>query len=200
MPRPTPNPTPDPGPVPGPVPVPRPRPRPDPDDDGPQPADRCQALYGLAPGMHARWHIQRPPVAGETTVHSAAFRLDAGRPPPIGQDTNDAAREWVRRIGGRPRDDAGHTIANRFGGTRLFNGPNGNLFPQDLSFNRGTMRDYDAVAALRHDAGCDVCVHVGLNYASASQLRPQSVTYTILYRSVGARGFNPPIVGIVPNP
>jgi hypothetical protein len=198
-PRPRPVPDPDPGPAPGPMPVPRPRPRPAP-DDGPQPADQCHALLGLAPGVHARWHIQRPPVAGETTVHSAAFRLDPGRAPPAGQDTNEAARSWVRRIGGHPRDDAGHTIANRFGGTRQFNGPNGNLFPQDLSFNRGTMRDYDAVAAQRHAAGCDVCVHVGLNYASASQLRPQTVTYTILYRSVGARGFNPPIVGVVPNP
>ena len=150
--------------------------------------------------MNASWHIQRPPVRGETTVHSAAFRLDAGRAPPAGQATDTAARSWVRRIGGRPFDDAGHTIARRFGGTRQFNGSNGNLFPQDLSFNRGTMRDYDALAANRHAAGCDVCVHVGLNYASLSQLRPQSVTYTILYRSVGAQGFNPPIVGLVPNP
>jgi hypothetical protein len=199
VPRPRPRPRPRPEPEPVPVPRPRPRPRPDP-EDGPRRADLCHVVLGLAPGVDARWHIQRPPVGGETTVHSAAFRLDAGRAPPAGQDTSDAARSWVRRIGGRSLDDAGHTIANRFGGTRLFNGPNGNLFPQDLSFNRGTMRDYDAVAASRHAAGCDVCVHVGLNYASMSQMRPQSVTYTILYRSVGARGFNPPIVGVVPNP
>ena len=201
LPRPRPRPVPASAPDPIPVPVPRPRPRPRPNpDDGPLPGDRCQALYGLTPGVNASWHIQRPPVRGETTVHSAAFRLDAGRAPPAGQATDTAARSWVRRIGGRPFDDAGHTIARRFGGTRQFNGSNGNLFPQDLSFNRGTMRDYDALAANRHAAGCDVCVHVGLNYASLSQLRPQSVTYTILYRSVGAQGFNPPIVGLVPNP
>jgi hypothetical protein len=224
VPRPTPRPTPVPGepsptpsPVPNPEPVPRPmprsdvepvptprpipvpRPRPVPDEDDSQPADMCQVVYGLAPGVHARWHIQRTPIAGETTLSSAAFRLDAGIAPPRGQDTNTATRAWVRRIG-YSADDAGHAIANRFGGLRMHNGPNGNIFPQDLSFNRGTMRSYDSVAAGRHDAGCDVCVNLGLNYGASTDLRPSSVTYTLLYRSPGARGFNPPISAVVPNP
>jgi hypothetical protein len=154
----------------------------------------------LQPGINDRWHRQRAPVAGNTTVDSAAFRLDAGIAPPAGQDTTPASRLWVRAIG-LSNDDAGHVIANRFGGTANFNAVNGNIFPQNLSFNRGTMRSLDAVAADRHRAGCDVCVHISLNYDAPSDLRPSAALYTLLYRSAGATRFNPPIGPVqVPNP
>ena len=91
-------------------------------------------------------------------------------------------------------------IANRFGGTNLFNGPDGNIFPQNLTVNRGFMRSLDQVSAGRHAAGCDVCVHLRLEYAADTALRPTGVWYTLLYRSAGATGFNPPIVTLVPNP
>jgi hypothetical protein len=186
----------------------KPDPKPDKTPDGrprvgpdlPQPnVDACQIVFGLAPGNNARWRRQRAPVAGATTVAEAAFRLDAGVKPPAGQDTNEKSRDWARSIG-LPFDDAGHVIANRFGGAADFNGPNGNIFPQNLSFNRGTMRSLDAVAADRHAAGCDVCVHLLLNYGAATTLRPDSVTYTLMYRSAGASQFNPPIPAQVPNP
>jgi hypothetical protein len=163
-------------------------------------ADACQVTLNLDPGMNARWHRQRAPIAGHTTVSSAAFRLDPGINPPVGQDTTPASRQWVRTIG-LPKDDAGHVIANRFGGRADFNAPNGNIFPQDLSFNRGTMRSYDSVVAGLHQRGCDVCAHIGLNYDSPGDLRPSSALYTILYRSPGAAQFNPPIGPVqVPNP
>jgi hypothetical protein len=162
--------------------------------------DSCKVMLGLDPGMNARWHHQRVPIAGHTTVSSAAFRLDPGINPPVGQDTTPASRQWVRTIG-LPKDDAGHVIANRFGGRADFNSPNGNIFPQDLSFNRGTMRSYDSVVAGLHQRGCDVCAHIGLNYDSPTDLRPSSALYTILYRSPGAAQFNPPIGPVqVPNP
>lgn len=162
--------------------------------------DQCLAMFRLRPGINDRWHVQRGPINGSVTVSSAAFRLDAGVPPPVGQDTTDPSRRWVRAIG-RSTDDAGHVIANRFGGRAEFNvAPNGNIFPQDLSQNRGTMRMLDGIAAERHAQGCDVCVHIGLNYDDASALRPGSVTYTLLYRNPGMKNFNPPIPAAFPNP
>jgi hypothetical protein len=162
--------------------------------------DACQDKFNLSPGINARWHRQRGPIAGHTTVSSAAFRLDQGILPPSGQDTTPASRRWVRTIG-LPKDDAGHVIANRFGGRADFNSPNGNIFPQDLSFNRGTMRSYDAVVAGLHQRGCDVCAHIGLEYDSPADLRPSSAMYTILFRNPGAPLFYPALPAArCPNP
>ncbi len=160
--------------------------------------DACQAALSLRPGINARWHRQRGPIAGHTTVSSAAFRLDGGITPPAGQDTTQPSRDWVRGIG-RSSDDAGHVIGNRFGGRADFNAADGNIFPQDLSFNRGTMRSYDAVIAGLHQRGCDVCALIALAYDSPTDLRPSGAWYTFLYRSVGASGFNPPVAAYVPN-
>jgi hypothetical protein len=165
-----------------------------------RPADLCENLFNLRPGTNDRWRNQRAPIGGHLTVSSAAFRLDRGINPPAGQDTTPASRQWVRTIG-LPKDDAGHVIANRFGGRADFNAPNGNIFPQDLSFNRGTMRSYDSVVAGLHQRGCDVCAHIGFNYNSPTDLRPSQALYTILYRSAGSPNFNPPIGPVqVPNP
>jgi hypothetical protein len=177
------------------VPVPIPLPEPEPEEPEPEP-DLCHVLLGLQPGANARWHAPRAPINGHITVHSAAFRLDAGIAPPPGQDTTPDSRLWVTGIG-MPTDQAGHVIANRFGGTAIFNAPNGNIFPQNPTANMGYMRIYDGIAAERHAAGCDVCVHIALDYDSPSALRPHTVLYTYLWRSVGRTRFNPP-VGPVP--
>ncbi|MBE0625492.1 MAG: DNA/RNA non-specific endonuclease [Burkholderiales bacterium] len=160
-------------------------------------------MLGLQPGINDRWHAQRPPIGplGDITVDAAAFRLDAGIAPPRGQGTNTASRLWVRRIGGRQSDQAGHVIARRFGGSRIFNGPDGNLFPQNPTVNMGYMNVFDGIAAEKHREGCDVCVHIALDYGSPSDMRPHTVLYTYLYRSVGATRFNPPIGPVqLPNP
>jgi Domain of unknown function (DUF4157)/DNA/RNA non-specific endonuclease len=170
----------------------------EPENQPQQQKDACEERLNLRPGINDRWHRQRSPIAGQTTVLSAAFRLDRGIAPPIGQDTTEASRKWVRSIG-LPKDDAGHVIANRFGGRANFNSSEGNIFPQDLSFNRGTMNSYDNLAADLHNGNCDVCVNIGLMYRSNSDLRPYATLYTILYRSPENSGFNPPIGGQVPN-
>ena len=184
-------------PVPLPQPVPEPEPEPEPDEPGP---DACQALLGLQPGINARWTAQRAPINGHTTVSGAAFRLDAGIAPPPGQATNQTVRNWVRTIG-NPKDDAGHVIARRFGGTIIHNGFNGNIFPQNLSINRGMMVVRDRESANEHLRGCDVCVHIGLNYASPGDLRPSELSYVRMVRPPGQGQFNPPVGPFpVPNP
>jgi hypothetical protein len=188
-------PVPTPTPVPVPVPQPGPQPKPKP------PTDSCHALWRLAPGSsNARLSAQRAAIGGDITVDWAAFRLDKGFNAPAGQGTTPASRAWVRRIG-LPKDDAGHVIARRFGGTAAFNSsPDGNIFPQDLSFNRAEMRMMDAVAADLHKSGCDVCAKITLSYASPTDLRPEAANYQLMYRSVGATGFNPIIGANIPNP
>jgi Domain of unknown function (DUF4157)/DNA/RNA non-specific endonuclease len=160
--------------------------------------DLCEKLLGLRPGINDRRLRQRAPSAGQITVSEVAYRLDKGINPPAGQDTTPASRDWVRSIG-LPDDDAGHVIGNRFGGRADFNAPRGNIFPQDLSFNRGTMRSYDDRIAELHQRG-DVCALIKLEYESALALRPSNAWYTYIYRSPGATGFNPPIGPVqVPN-
>jgi hypothetical protein len=164
------------------------------------PQDRCLLEWGLPPaGSISRWTTVRAPISGNTTVLESAFRLDAGAAPPQGQDTNRECRRWARAIG-NSGDDAGHVIANRFGGTVEFNTPNGNIFPQDVKINRGAMRVRDKEAADSHKAGCDVCVRIKLNYETDSALRPGSVTYSLLTRSPGAKSFNAVKTTVLANP
>lgn len=202
-----PAPAPTPAPAPAPAPAPGQGPQPiipvlpgvGPKKDDQDPPDRCLAVFQLKPKVNDRWSKQRAPINGNITVSDAAFRLDGGVPAPAGQDTTPETRRWVRAIG-KPTDDAGHVIANRFGGTVDFNSLKGNIFPQDLSQNRGSMRSLDAVTAEKHQQGGDACVHIVLNYDNATALRPSSVTYTLLYRTAGAKTFNPPIPATIPNP
>jgi hypothetical protein len=166
-----------------------------------EPSDACFENFGLPPGINASRHTPRSPIIkngrSHTTLSEAAFRLDRGIPSPAGQDADDDARKWVRTIGWR-EDDAGHAIANRFGGTTTSNSAVGNIYPQDLSHNRGGMNRYDEAMALRHKQGCDVCVHIGLLYASEKALRPDWVSYTYQLRFPG-RGFEPPVTTAIPN-
>jgi hypothetical protein len=99
-----------------------------------------------------------------------------------------------------PLDDAGHVIGNRFGGRADHNAPNGNIFPQDLVVNRGLMNQTDRQSADRHSQGCDVCVHISLQYASPGDLRPSSLVYTRLVRTPGSPQFGPPVPIPIPNP
>jgi hypothetical protein len=173
----------------------------DPPPPLPGPPDMCFLNMGLVPDASgSRWVKQRSPITKDglshITVSDAAFRLDKNFDPPTGQDASPEASKWVRSIG-MPEDDAGHVIANRLGGTTEFNGPKGNIFPQDLSQNRGGMRVLDDLAKKKHDAGCDVCVHIGLTYPSSTALRPDSTVYTIQTRCGG--GFDPPITTQIPN-
>jgi hypothetical protein len=162
--------------------------------------DACYVALGLRPRLpHARWIHQRDPIMNNrdpigphTTVRDAAFRLDAGIAPPAGQDTNQRVRDWVRGIG-RSYDDAGHVIANRFGGRIDHNSPDGNIFPQEYWFNQQTMNHLDGTAERRHREGCDVCVYVALEYESPTSLRPVRTWWSMMYRSVGATLFNPVI-------
>jgi hypothetical protein len=190
--------------APQPQPQPQPRPRPAsrvvgslaPQAEDPERRlDPCLSAWGLARGINARRHVQRPPLPGpgnrtHITVSQGYLRLDRGRPSPDGQGTTDDQRIWVRLIGrgyndpsGRPPDDAGHTIARRFGGTRAHDqAPDGNIFPQDRTTNRGMMREYDRRVADVHDAGCDVCARISLVYGAATALRPIRVAYTYMYQ------------------
>ena len=55
-----------------------------------------------------------------------------------------------------------------------------NIFPQHLSINRGMMVVRDWESANEHLRGCDVCVHIGLNYASPGDLRPSDLSYALM--------------------
>ena len=165
-----------------------------------QAPDACAALWSLPRGTNARWWVQRPPINGHTTVSMAAFRLDAGVPIPAGQDTTAASRQWARSIG-FGNEDAGHVIRKTFGGFATFNqAPDGNIFPQNLSYNRGYMNSFDNVARDAYRAGNDVCVNVVLEYASATDTRPTGVLFTFMIRPRGGV-FTPPIgPARLPNP
>jgi hypothetical protein len=47
----------------------------------------------------------------------------------------------------------------------------------------------DREAAQLHAAGCDVCVHILLEYASATEPRPYESVHTIMVRYPGAPDF-----------
>ena len=143
--------------------------------------DTCQTLWGLNPDENARIFEQRAPIRGQTTVDRVRFRLDRGIPPPRGGETTNASRAWTRRIG-CPSDDAGHVLANRFGGFAFYNSQSGNIFPQDLTFNRGQMNRVDEVVADLHARGADVCVMIQLSYEPADSLRPTHAAYFIQAR------------------
>jgi hypothetical protein len=117
--------------------------------------------------------------------------LDRGIPPPVGGETDEGSRAWVRAIG-CPTDDAGHVLAKRFGGFAFYNNPFGNIFPQDLSFNRGhPMRTADETVADLHASGADVCVLIQLSYEPADSLRPTHAAYFTRARMPGLPDFVP---------
>lgn len=165
-------------------------------------ADQCLAHWGLTAGANDRAFMQRPPIGpqGDVTISEVRFRLDRGRPPPVGQRTDDPQRAWVRWIGGYSRDQAGHAIAHRFGGRRDYDSPIGNMFPQNPSINMGEMRRPDRTVANLYAARCDVCVRIVLEYQSATAMRPYNVHYLYMSRPQGDDDFGPVMVDDVGNP
>jgi len=192
--------------VPGPVPKPAPKPQPDPDEELKD--DLCYQMWKLVPDKNDFRHIPRPPMGpdNDITVLSGMFRMDPGVPlRKKGPGTNDTVRKWVRKLSrydGRTNDaddDAGHVIAKTFGGQLDYNAPNGNLFPQNFAENQDRMRLYDDIAKQKYLEGCPVCVRIDLNY-TPGKLRPHTVLYTMMWRSVGAKKFNPPVPTPLDNP
>ncbi len=155
--------------------------------------DQCQRMLGLDPaGSTSRWHLQRLPIDGQTTVQTAAFRLDPESAPADGQRPSAGAQRWVQNVVGRsdPPDQAGHVIAKRFGGTTLFNQfPDGNIFPQNPNRNMGRQRVLDGQVAQLHNDGHCVCVFMELVYDSAQDTRPSSVIYAYMSRASATGNF-----------
>jgi hypothetical protein len=182
--------------VPVPVTPPKKDPKKGPKTDDPPPPlpqpDDCLMRFGLVPGINARRHEQRGAIKGEVTVDRGLFRLDAGIAPPKGTATDGASRAWSRQIG-CPPDDAGHVIARRFGGDAQFGSSQGNIYPQDLTFNRGQMSQTDKVIAERHRAGHDVCALIQLSYTPEDSLRPTHAVYAFMTRPPGQARFGPMI-------
>nr|WP_283248469.1 PrsW family glutamic-type intramembrane protease [Bacillus sp. FJAT-49711] len=92
-----------------------------------------------------------------------------------GTDTNRASRRYARSLG-KQTDDAGHAIGNNLGGlgTRF----SGNIFPQNLSVNRGRFRQFEEMVAQEVQAGKTVFVRVVPKYSSGST-RPYEVVYNV---------------------
>lgn len=92
-----------------------------------------------------------------------------------GTDTNNASREYVRNLG-KQTDDAGHGIGKNLGGLGSIN--SGNIFPQNLSINRGRFRQFETMIADEVKAGKTVFVRVVPKYAVGST-RPFEVLYQV---------------------
>ncbi|MFF2445493.1 DNA/RNA non-specific endonuclease [Neobacillus sp. NPDC058068] len=92
-----------------------------------------------------------------------------------GTETNDASRRWVRSLG-KQTDDAGHGIGKNLGG--LGSRFSGNIFPQNLSINRGRFRQFEGMIAEEVQAGKTVFVRVVPKYASGST-RPYEIFYHV---------------------
>ena len=90
-----------------------------------------------------------------------------------GTSTNAAARLFARTFG-RAKDDAGHAIAKRLGGSGK---DIKNIFPQSLRLNRGDFREYEAKIAAKVKAGKEVFVQVILKYDSSIATRPSRIVY-----------------------
>ncbi|CAG9611927.1 hypothetical protein BACCIP111899_01099 [Bacillus rhizoplanae] len=93
-----------------------------------------------------------------------------------GTDTNKASREFVRKLGKNNKDDAGHGIGSRLGGLGSKN--SGNIFPQNLSVNRGRFSQFEGMIAEEVKAGKTVFVRVVPKYAAGSE-RPYEVLYQV---------------------
>jgi hypothetical protein len=97
----------------------------------------------------------------------------------FGSDTDVDARRWSRCVVGIDGDDAGHVIANKLGGSGHL--IDQNLFPQNLSINRGRYRAREGRVRQAITTGGRVCVHITYDYkpTSVNPNRPSSVTYDV---------------------
>jgi hypothetical protein len=106
----------------------------------------------------------------------------------------------VKTVVGVAADDAGHVIGRQLGGSRRFNQvPDGNIFPQNLTINRGAMVTQENSIMAAYDAGDDVCGMVTLVYEDDNATRPSNVIYTIMKRR-GNADFRVTSFVTLPNP
>ncbi|GGC23017.1 PAAR-like domain-containing protein [Pseudoduganella buxea] len=89
-----------------------------------------------------------------------------------GTSTNDSSRSWARRLG-CPKDDAGHVLASRLGGS----GGKDFVFPQSLGVNRGNFRTFEGqIARDIRATGSAATINVTLEYKGLST-RPDRIVY-----------------------
>lgn len=111
-----------------------------------------------------------------TSVNATVNRSDLG----TGTGTNSSSISQARGMG-NSTDDAGHLLARRLGGS----GGVDNVFPQNLSVNRGAYRVFEGqVANMAHTHG-SVDVSIQFHYHGNST-RPHMITYTAT--SIGPDG------------
>lgn len=97
-----------------------------------------------------------------------------------GSETTSCTQAYSRALDddGVKDCDAGHILGNRLGG--LGNQPI-NIFPQDLSVNRGPYREFedDIYACLQSSSSASLAW--SFIYASTSATKPTDVHYTVTY-------------------
>jgi hypothetical protein len=100
-----------------------------------------------------------------------------------GSDTTDASQAWAQCVAGLPGDDAGHVLGNQLGGSGRVDGMN--LYPQNLSENRGLQRAREDWVYGEVNAGKCVCVKITLRYdpigfnVQTHPARPTKVIYEV---------------------
>jgi len=96
-----------------------------------------------------------------------------------GSDTTQTTRDWAHSQG-LPNDDAGHILANRMGGSGK---DPVNIFPQNLSVNRGAYRVFEGHIAdcVANTAGVTATLDWTFTYTFSNDTRPNGVTYCVNY-------------------
>jgi hypothetical protein len=97
-----------------------------------------------------------------------------------GSDTTQCTQDYSRTLDddGVQDCDAGHILAHRLGGPG--NQPI-NIFPQDLSINRGAYAQYEDSINTCVYAGDHAALSWTFSYASTSHTKPNKVVYTATY-------------------
>ena len=119
--------------------------------------------------------------SGKAVVSSASITITAANLDK-GTDTTSCTQDYSRSLDddGVKDCDAGHILANRLGG--LGNQPI-NIFPQDLSVNRGSYAQYEgSIYDCIHSHGAS-SAHLSwtFTYQSTSSTKPISVKYSATY-------------------
>jgi len=110
-----------------------------------------------------------------STAHSIVKQANLD----TGSDTTQTTRDWAHSQG-LPNDDAGHILANRLGGSGK---DPVNIFPQNLSVNRGVYRVFEGHIAdcVAGTAGVTATLDWTFTYPSSNATRPDGVTYCVKY-------------------
>jgi len=103
----------------------------------------------------------------------------------LGSETTSCTQAYSRTLDddGVEDCDAGHILAHHLGGPG--NQPI-NIFPQDLSVNRGSYSQYEGQIYDCVAGGQDVDLSWVFTYESTSHTKPYKVKYTAEYKSSGA--------------